>query len=519
VNYQEIVASILSKLTNNKEKNREYLKNQMELYKNHAYGSEIIKELSRAMYENLSEEDKISFNEALNEDIKSLNLKLDDARKLFYERKYVIANEILKEYVEAALLMSKENETQRFFSFRNASEFFYATKKIKIYKKIVCSPFEISSAFNMLSYIAIEENNFVDAKEYCDKAIYYNPVNPSLYFEKITLYKLKKDYANMLKLLKEAYEYIFNHVELAAYYRQLGFYYTEINKLDVAFALYLVSLHFDISQNAYHEINYIRMMLKNPNYALTTNEVLELLEKENILFGINEENKRIIIELINEKSIKVPTNEIELAKSELEILSREMTPTEKLIKTNLDEKVDNIKMDDFNEEETTINNEYDYSNIIVTEEFVNYLVQYCDQVYSHFISLIEEDNQRNKKLKYEFQNYNYKTKYSERFEVMIKNKSYNYITCKNYSSFLEHLNNGNLKNIDGLQIELYLDYKKGTNDKFKEHNNSFKISFKPYEIKFLRKSNYNDPDMNKIENDINAILKKAPAINTIFCFK
>lgn len=53
----------------------------------------------------------------------------------------------------------------------------------------------------------------------------------------------------------------------------------------------------------------------------------------------------------------------------------------------------------------------------------------------------------------------------------------------------------------------------------KEHENLFKISFNPYNIVFIRKSNYADSSMDNIENVINEILKKFSVQNTIFCTK
>lgn len=171
------------------------------------------------------------------------------------------------------------------------------------------------------------------------------------------------------------------------------------------------------------------------------------------------------------------------------------------------------------EEETVISNEYDYSNIVPTIENITYVIQYCDQIYSHFLKLIEEDENKNERLKYEFKNYNYKKSYGEGFEVKIRQKNYNTISCKNYNSFIEAVNNGQILNVDGLEIDLRLDYKRGKNDNLNNHENSFNITFKPYEIKFVRKANYKETDMEQIENNLNDMLQKFPVANTIFCSK
>lgn len=175
----------------------------------------------------------------------------------------------------------------------------------------------------------------------------------------------------------------------------------------------------------------------------------------------------------------------------------------------------------FNDDvEKVINNEYDYSNIVANIEHISYIVRYCDSIYSWFYQLILEDEQRNEKLKYEFKNYNYKKFYGNGFEVKIKQKeSYSTISYENYNTFEESLKLGQFNNIDLLEIELNLDYKRGNNDSLKEHKNLFKISFKPYDIKFIRKSNHNEQNMNEIEENIKQMLNKFQKINTIFCTK
>lgn len=176
-------------------------------------------------------------------------------------------------------------------------------------------------------------------------------------------------------------------------------------------------------------------------------------------------------------------------------------------------------MEFYEEVEAAINNERDYSNIIPTAENIAYLVQYCEQVYNQLIKLIEDDEARNEKIKYDLQNYNFKKSYGERFEVAVRGKNFNTVNCKNYNSYLELYKKEQLNNVDAIEIYLELDYKTGSNSSFVAHENSFVIKFKPYEITFIRKSNFRDANMDQIENTINEILKKFPVANTIFCTK
>ncbi len=269
------------------------------------------------------------------EQIKNLNIKLEEAREHFLKKEYTEAKSMIQSFLDEALTLNKEDDTHRYFSFRNIMDFYYVTQKLKLNKNIIWTSLNFSLAYNMLSYMANEEKEYSKSREYSDKAIYYNPVATIFYAEKAETYKYERDFDSMYKVANESYEYIFYHGELARYYRNLGFYYTEKNMFDISFALYLISLHFELSSNAYHEIGYIRNKLNNPKYTMTTEKALELLKQYNIPFGIKEENKNIIINLSNEKEVLEKDQKAkEYVTNELELYNKPLETTEELLSPN-----------------------------------------------------------------------------------------------------------------------------------------------------------------------------------------
>lgn len=169
--------------------------------------------------------------------------------------------------------------------------------------------------------------------------------------------------------------------------------------------------------------------------------------------------------------------------------------------------------------QSVVNNEYDYSNCLPTIECVTYLVKYMSDVYDNFLKLQMEDEENNKQFKPEYKEWKYKKSYGEKFEIYIKEKTYNNLTCKDFASFQSAVADGNLKNITGMTIKMDIDYKRGIGEKLDEYENSFYVSFEPSNITFARKSDHIESDMNQIENNIKAILEKFPILNTIFCTK
>ena len=108
------------------------------------------------------------------------------------------------------------------------------------------------------------------------------------------------------------------------------------------------------------------------------------------------------------------------------------------------------------DKEVKINNEFDYSNIVADVELISYLIQYCESVYNNLLKLISYDEEKNDKLKYEFRNYEYKNVFDNQFLVSIEENTsyYNVSKCKSYQNFIDEVNNGKLKNVKSLIIDI-----------------------------------------------------------------
>lgn len=169
-----------------------------------------------------------------------------------------------------------------------------------------------------------------------------------------------------------------------------------------------------------------------------------------------------------------------------------------------------------------IENVYDYSNVLAIPEAIVYLVEYCYSVYVGFTKLLDDDEKKNKMLKDEDKKYEYKRNYNESFEVFVKPKmnedlGVNYRDIWDFRGAVEA---GKLHNVGGLRITFNLDFLRSSHGDLETHNNAFLITFSPYNIKFYRKGNFRDTNMDQIEQGIiNTFALKFPEGNSIFCYK
>ena len=301
--YEKIINEINSGLTDDTQHNYSYLLEQAEKYKQHPMSHEILKEIERKINEVLPNDNKTELSKAINLDLNSLNNKIGEANNYILQRNYELAKKILHEYLETVLDVYNEDQIARYFSFKDIIEFYCSKEKLNIQKKVVWINLRIDVAYKLLAYIASEENNFSQAIDYLEKGLYFNPMNPEIRFEYAELYKMQNDMNKMYELTKTIYDYIYDPVMLAKYYRLLGYYFVEKENYDVAYSLYAISIYYDNNEMAHHEINYIKQQTGNPGFEKTTAEILILLKQQNISITISESNLTQLRNLSIEKQV------------------------------------------------------------------------------------------------------------------------------------------------------------------------------------------------------------------------
>lgn len=163
--------------------------------------------------------------------------------------------------------------------------------------------------------------------------------------------------------------------------------------------------------------------------------------------------------------------------------------------------------------------EYDYSNAIPTVNDVFRLIKLCDYLNHQLALLVKEDEEKNAPFKLEFKNYMYKKSYSQKYEILIRGDSFQSIYCRDIDTFISAHKNGSLKRVNELVITLNLDFYRGKGGQEVEHDNSFLITFKPNNIKFVRQSNHEDSTMDQVEKQLDTIMSEMAVANSIFCDK
>ncbi len=294
--YEEIIKEIKANLGENRDLNRQYLSSQIEVYKDHPYNKEIIKEISRMMWDCLSEDEKQEFIEISERE----NPIMDILNDIYYDIEngnYETPLEELNAFMETFPEMFEDDRVSEYHYFTNPLEDLIFRKYIGAEKELRYIPDNqpLLDLYYVYGFLLLENQEYDKAEEYLKKAIRINPVSARIILELTEIYKVHTyTYNEYFIRTCDALKYSYYPQDIARCYRNLGYYYIEENQMRTALALYIYSMEFEASPLAYTEIKYIQS--KNDNMELTLNECIEIIEGKNIQLGVNP----FIIETLNE---------------------------------------------------------------------------------------------------------------------------------------------------------------------------------------------------------------------------
>ena len=284
--YEEIIKEIKSNLGTNKDLNRQYLSSQIEIYKDHPYNKEIIREISRMMWDCLSEDEKQEFIEVSNNENPIMDI-LNDIYFDIENGNYETPLHGLDKFMETFPGMFEDDKVSEYHFFTNPLEELIFLKYIGLKKELRYIPDNkpLLDLYYVYGFLLLESKQYEKAEEYLKKAIKINPVSARIILELTEIYKVHTyTFNEFIIRTSDALKYAYYPQDIARCYRNLGYYYVEENDFRTALALYIYSMEFEASPLAYAEIKYIQSRSK---VELSLNECIEIIEGKNIQLGVN----------------------------------------------------------------------------------------------------------------------------------------------------------------------------------------------------------------------------------------
>lgn len=293
--YEEIMQKVTSGLTGKPEVDLKYLFEQMEEYKTHEMAQEILRGIGRMTYEIMPPDKREEMDRLFNNHNLGVESAIEEAEFQVHKKNFGRALEILESIVKkneddtGELVMFRDDKVSEYHYFRNIFEEI-------LYKEIFKperTPRQMSEDFGHLYFtygtLLFELKRFDEASAALKKAIRINPINVGAMFELAEISKVKGDWENYLEQSKKCLPVAYSGSNLGRCYRNIGFYYIEKQKYDVATVLYYISMHFDRQSNmAQSELLYIQQMTNKPTPPPSDDDVQRIFKEYGIQPGTNE---------------------------------------------------------------------------------------------------------------------------------------------------------------------------------------------------------------------------------------
>jgi tetratricopeptide (TPR) repeat protein len=297
--YEKIIEDIKRNLSENKNLNRKYLISQIEIYKTHEYSTEIIKEISRMIWECLTPEEQEEFIRIVEEEnpIKEI---LIEAEFYIQNNDYETALEKLDTFLKTHPKLYENDKINEYHSFSNPLEEL-------IFKEYVCCKKELrfipddhplEDLYYTYGFLLRDASRLEEAEMALKEALRLNPVSTKIILELCDVYKMRTQTFNRFYFYNmDALKYAYSGYDLARIYNNLGLYYFEENDIELSISCYKHSLKYENNPHVRQKLNQLENKYK---IALDEDEYSKLMKIKNIKL----EPEPFIIENLKQLAIK-----------------------------------------------------------------------------------------------------------------------------------------------------------------------------------------------------------------------
>lgn len=292
MDFDEIMQKITQGLTGDSAQDIPYLKAQMEEYREHEMGKEIVRACSRLLVKMLPEDKKAELDNLFRNRELGIESALEEANFNIFKKKYDTALMIVERMVhtiEKEKLFADDSVSE-FHAFREPFEAILYDYFTKPKRKLRRANEPYDEVYLTYGSLLFELKRYDEAAAALDKALRWNPVSASAMFERAEVFKVRGDMEGFFRQTKEALRFAFRTADVARCYRNIAFYFVEKKLLNEALGCLELSMLFDSSApTAQSEMYYIQQLSKGTAAAPEMAVMERVAKKYGFSLGPSEE--------------------------------------------------------------------------------------------------------------------------------------------------------------------------------------------------------------------------------------
>lgn len=207
---------------------------------------------------------------------------LDEARQIAAARRLDDALEKLAALENRVAGLFDEDEETRYFYFANPLEEAICDRVCPSEKTRRRAPIDYPLLYFTVGAVQLEARRPREAKAALNKALAFNPVDAETLCKIADVARRERDFVGYLKATTQALRVSYRRRDLARCYRNLGSFYLDVQRYDVATAAFHFSLTFDESADARRELKTIEAQTRRPAKAPPFEKLRNIFDAEGI---------------------------------------------------------------------------------------------------------------------------------------------------------------------------------------------------------------------------------------------
>ena len=290
MDFKDKIRKIMDGLTGDNEKDLEYLKEQTDIYKNDENALEILRAIGRKMYELMPDDKKDEISKMVGNTNESINMTIEEAMfQLKNNHDTVKAENMFASVIHETEGLFADDEASEYRCFDNMIEKMIYDILEKPQKDVRHPSFNYKLIYYAYGYCLIDNGKPDEAEAALLTAHRWAPVSSQVMFELAEIYKHSKRYDEYISWTRKAMKYVYTPDDIARGYRNLGFYYIDMEKYQLAADLFFFSQFFKETELANSELFYISQKTGELPKQSDIKTFKAELDEEGIQFGANEE--------------------------------------------------------------------------------------------------------------------------------------------------------------------------------------------------------------------------------------
>lgn len=284
--FNEIITRIFYGLTGDNKKDIEYLKEQIENFREHEFAIEIARECGRKISEIMPSDMKNSIDKVFTDINDGITSMIEEVEFNIYKRNIDKAEKLLLPTLEKVKEFEKTNygkddKVTEYSEFREPFEEALYRMRFNPKKDLKARPTRYGEVYYYYGYLLIEKSDIEGAREALKKAVDYAPINAKYVNEYGETYKMEYNKTGNVKALEKFYEnskeimrIAYKPDEIARCFRNFAYYFVEKKLYNEAVICHMLALPFTKDTTIMQsELFYIKEKCKDVNVEPTFEEV------------------------------------------------------------------------------------------------------------------------------------------------------------------------------------------------------------------------------------------------------